>query len=39
LESLALTTKINVKALRVREESNTHKSTAIRTHFSRLELK
>jgi hypothetical protein len=40
LESLALTTKIKVKALRVREGSNTHKSAAIRTHTQpRLELK
>jgi hypothetical protein len=33
LESLALTTKIKVKALRVREGSN--KSVAIRTHTAK----
>jgi hypothetical protein len=36
LESLALTTKIKVKALRVREGSNTHKSTTIHTHSQDL---
>jgi hypothetical protein len=35
LESLALTTKIKVKALRVREGSNSHKSAAIRTHTTK----